>query len=52
MIYCLLICAMPIGIKFQLLSQADIDKELNIIFPADDIHIPVQSVVPHPTISM
>ena len=43
---------MHIGIEVQLLSQADIDKELNIIFPADDIHISVISVVPNPAISM
>ena len=40
-----------IGIEAQLLSQADIDKGINVTFPMKDSNISVQSEVPSSTIS-
>ena len=40
-----------IGIEIQLLSQADIDKGVDVTFPMNSNNISVRSVVPHSTIS-
>ena len=40
-----------IGIEAQLLSEADIERGVNVSFPMNDSNISVQSEVPNPTIS-
>ena len=42
---------MSLGIEAQLLSQADIDRGVDVIFPMNDSDIPVQSVIPSSIIS-
>jgi len=42
----------PTGIEAQLLSQADIDRGVNVTFPEKGNNISVQSEVPTATISM
>ena len=41
-----------IGIEAQLLSQADIDRGVNVTFPINQSNISYKSKVPNPTISM
>ena len=40
-----------IGIEVQLLSQADMDKGVDVTFPMNSTNISVRSVVPSSTIS-
>ena len=48
---CLLFITISIGIEAQLLSQADIDRGINVNFPMKDSNISVQSEVPSSIIS-
>ena len=45
-------CTTLTGIEAQLLSQADIDKGINVTFPMQGSNISIKSEVPSSTISM
>lgn len=50
-VFAVIIYDMCTGIEAQLLSQADIDRGVNVTFPMNKNNISVQSVVPSSTIS-